>query len=91
MVLYPYTDAIPLYLCYQIVISTFVAIVIWGRYCNFYVCRYESWLYRKLSKIANEYDQEIPQSQTADKPMAKRRTVTESHNGSNNQSNQSNN
>ena len=28
------------------------------------------WLCKHYSKIVSEYDQEIPQSQTADKPMA---------------------
>ena len=29
------------------------------------------------SKIESEYDQELPQSQTADKPMAPRRRATQ--------------
>ena len=30
-----------------------------------------------MSKIASEYDQEIPQSQTADKPTAQRERATQ--------------
>ena len=32
---------------------------------------------QSASKIVNEYDQEIPQSQTADKPMALRERATQ--------------
>ena len=33
-------------------------------------CKFHDAFWRPISKIESEYDQEIPQSQTADNPMA---------------------
>ena len=43
-----------------------------------------------FTKIVSEYDQEIPQSQTADKPMAPRGSATQHHETPGRQTKQSN-
>ena len=50
---------------------------------NMYLCS-------KATKIVSEYDQEIPQSQTADKPMAPRGRATQHHKTPGRQTKQSN-
>ena len=42
-----------------------------------FVCTNLKYKYKVQSKIVSEYDQEIPQSQTADDPMAPRGRATQ--------------
>ena len=57
------------YGCYELAVQAIMTECVVSTYCAIVNGNIYSW---KLSKIVSEYDQEIPQLQTADKPMTSR-------------------